>query len=281
MAELLLNDVEVPGRGDQETGKAAEGLAVLERFTHQPKQGRGQLGERVRCQQELFPMQAADQALDVPGLQGGAEHLAGGVRQLVGLIDDGGAGIRQDGRPVRPLVDGVRQEKVVVADLKRKSAIGAVLQKCTVPAALPAAVTGLRDADTVPVVIAEVRGSIHIQLLPEGEQGSASFPVFLAEIQLAQPPFQAVVADIVRFALADHSAQRLIEQAILHKYTGQEGQIFSLYGILQGNAGSGNKDRAELLSADGAVIEVYRPRRQVGVGFPNACPGVAVNSKIK
>lgn len=281
MAELLLNDVEVPGRGDQETGKAAEGLAVLERFTHQPKQGRGQLGERVRCQQELFPMQAADQALDVPGLQGGAEHLAGGVRQLVGLVDDDGAGVQQDRRPARAPVDGVCQKEVVIADLEGITAVIAVLQKGKISTAFLTAAAGLGNTDAVPVVIAEMGSAVHVQLLPEGEQGPACLPVFLAEIQLSQPPLQPDVTGVVGFALADHSAQRLIEQAILHKYTGQEGQIFSLYGILQGNAGSGNKDRAELLSADGAVIEVYRPRRQVGVGFPNACPGVAVNSKIK
>lgn len=85
----------------------------------------------------------------------------------------------------------------------------------------------------LPVEVAEMGGSIHVQLLPEGEQGPASLPVFLAQIKLAQPPFQAMVADIVGLAFADYSAKRLIRHTVLHQHVGQKRQVFVLNSILE------------------------------------------------
>ena len=87
------------------------------------------------------------------------------------------------------MVDGVCQEEVVVTDLERKISAAAFLQEGKVPAILPPTITGLRNTDTLPVIIAEMVRSVHVQLFSEKEQGSASLPVFLAQIKLAQPSF--------------------------------------------------------------------------------------------
>lgn len=46
--ELLPDDVQVAGRGDEKPGEGVERPAVLEGLIHQPKERRGQLGQHFR-----------------------------------------------------------------------------------------------------------------------------------------------------------------------------------------------------------------------------------------
>ena len=64
-------------------------------------------------------------------------------------------------------MDGVCQKDVVVADLERIATFVAVRQESEIPAVLLSAIAGLGNADTVPVVAAEMRGPVYVQLLSE------------------------------------------------------------------------------------------------------------------
>ena len=87
---------------------------------------------------------------------------------------------------------------------------------------------------------------------------------------MAQPPFQPLVADVVGFALADHSLDGFCDHAICYKYSGEKGQILIPHSLLQGDAGSGNKDRP-----GGPQAVEYNSGHKVGIGLANACSGVA------
>ena len=120
------------------------------------------------------------------------------------FVDDDSEAVRQDRRTARSPVDGVRQEEIVVANLEGVLAAVAAVQEIPVAAGFQLAVADLGNADPLPVVAAEAGRFVQVQLLPQGEQGVSRSPVFLAEVQLAQPPFQPLVADVVGLALAYH-----------------------------------------------------------------------------
>lgn len=117
--------------------------------------------------------------------------------------------------------------------------------------------------------------AIHVQLLPQGEQGSARFVVFLTQIKLAQAAFQTLVTDIVSFTFTDHSAELLVDQAVHHQNFGQERKILALNSVLQGDAGGGNEDGPEFPPTIRQKAEERCPRRQVGVRLADAGAGVA------
>ena len=104
----------------------------------------------------------------------------------MGLVHDEGAGIRENGLDPSAAMDGIRQQQVVVADLEEVLSGIAILQKGAIAAVFPLAVTGLGNADTLPVIAAEMGCLAHIELAPEGDQSRTGFPVLLAQIQLAQ-----------------------------------------------------------------------------------------------
>ena len=185
-----------------------------------PKEEAGGIRQGVRRQQVFLPPQIVDEALDVLGPEGDAEHLPGRFRQLVSLVDDNGETVRQDGLAARTTVDGVRQQEVVVADLEGILTAVAAIQKCAIPAVLLSAVADLGDAHPLPVITAEAGCFVQIQLLPQGEQGVSGPPILLAEVQLTQPPFQALVADVVGFALANHGLNGFRNHTVCRQTSG-------------------------------------------------------------
>lgn len=102
---------------------------------------------------------------------------------------------------------------------------------------------------------------VYVQLLPQREERLASPPVFLAQIKLAQATLQPGVTDIVGFALANHSQERLVDQAACGQGVRQYGQVFHLDGVLQGDAGSGDQDGAEGFAPVGTGAVKGYPRR--------------------
>ena len=94
--------------------------------------------------------------MDVSSLQGHAIHLAGSLRQLVGLVDDDGTTVRQDWPATRAAVDGVRQQEVVVADLEVKIVGITRLHEAEVSTAGLLAVAMGGDADTFLIVAAQM-----------------------------------------------------------------------------------------------------------------------------
>ena len=223
--ELPVDHRQAPLRRGQRFLVVVEGPA-LRRAIQLPQQGLGAVGQDFRRQQEAFSSQAVGQGADVIRCQGHPEHLAGCLRQLVGLVHDEGAGVRQDGLSPAAPVDGVRQQQVVVADLEEIAPGITVLQKGAIPAALPSAVADPGDADALPVIVTQVGRLVHVKLPPQGEQGRAGFPVLLLKIHLAQPLFQPRIADVVGLPLADHRLEGLGDHAVLRQHIGQQGEVF-------------------------------------------------------
>ncbi len=182
--ELPVDHRQAPLRRGQRFLVVVEGSALW-RPVQLPQQGLGAVGQHFRRQQEAFSPQAVGEGADVLRRQGHPKHLAGRLRQLVGLVHDEGAGVRQDGLSPAAPVDGVRQQQVVVADLDEIAPGITVLQKGAIPAALPSAVADPGDTDALPVIAAEMGRLVHVKLSPQGEQGRAGFPVLLLKIQLA------------------------------------------------------------------------------------------------
>ena len=247
---------------------------VLRRAVQLPQQALGAVVQDFCSQQEAFPSQTVGERTDVLRSQGHPEHLAGCLRQLVGLVHDEGAGVRQDGLSPAAPVDGVRQQQVVVADLEKIPPGIALLQKETIPAGLLRTVADLGDADTFPVIVAEMGDLVHVQLIPQRKQGIPGPPVFLSEIQLAQPPFQTVIADIVGLSLADHRLEGLCNHAVLRQQAGQQGEIFVPCRGLEGNAGGGDQNRSDREPTGGAEAVVHYPSHQIGVGLADPRPSV-------
>ena len=139
-------------------------------------------------------------------------------------------------------VDGICQQQVVVADLENIAVIIAAFQEAPVPAVLMIAVTELRNADTFPVITAEMRNLVHVQRILQGAKGVGGYRIFLLEVYLTKPPLQAFVTNIVTFSFADHREQWLVDLSIRQQRAGQQRKVFRLHGVLQGNAGSGDND---------------------------------------
>ena len=117
-------------------------------------------------------------------------------------------------------------------------------------------------------------GLVHVKLSTQGEQGCSGFPVFLLEIQLAQPPLQAVIADIVGFPLADHRLEGLDDHAVLRQHIGQQRKVFVPRRSLEGDAGGRDKDGLPLQATGGPETAVHRPGHQIGVGLADPRAGV-------
>ena len=167
------------------------------------RQRRRGLGEQF-CREDIpLHMQAADQLRKVMGVQRHAKHLAGGFRQLVGLVYDDGRTVRQDGLFLLAAMDEIRQQEVVVADLDRVLPALAGVQKAAVPAVLQLAVAPTRNADPLPVITAHPGQLVQIQHMPGGVQGLAGGGILMAALHLTDPPFQPGVAGVVGLALAD------------------------------------------------------------------------------
>lgn len=172
-------------------------------------------------------------------------------------------------------MDGVRQEQVVVANLKCKRIGIAGFQKPLIPAGFPFAVTELGDADALLIVATEMRRFISVQAVPQGKQHFRRTGVFLLQVHLCQPPLEPFVADVVGLALADYRLDGFRKQTVRRQSIGQQWKVFIQNSVLQGNAGGGNQDGPDVCAAGGMEVVKCNSSCEKCVGLSDAGPGVA------
>ena len=134
----------------------------------------------------------------------------------MGFIHDDDAVLREDGAFSLATVDSVCHQQIMIADLKQKLTFVAGLEEPLIAAVPLLAVADLRYADTLPVIAAEMRNSVHVQLFPKSPERRQRFRIFLCRIYLTQPPVQSLVADIMAFAFADDRFQWLGKNPVRH-----------------------------------------------------------------
>ena len=155
----------------------------------------------------------------------------------MGFIYDDDAMLRENGSFALTAVDGVRQQKIMVTDLEHISIRIAAFQKALIPAVLMIAVTELWNADTFPVIPAEMGDIVHVQRSLQRAKGVGGCRIFLLKVHLTKPPLQAFVANIMTFSFADHREQRAVDLSVCQQDAGQQRKVFRLHGVLQGDAG--------------------------------------------
>ena len=153
------------------------------------------------------------------------------------LIYDDDAVLGENGASTLTAVDGVRQQKIMVTDLEHISIRVAAFQKALVPTVLMVAVAELRNADTFPVITAEMGDIVHVQRSFQRAKGVGGCRIFLLKVHLTKPSLQAFVANIMAFAFADHREQRTVDLSVCQQDAGQQRKVFRLHGVLQGDAG--------------------------------------------
>ena len=134
----------------------------------------------------------------------------------MGFIHDDDAVLREDRAFSLVAVDSICHQQIMIADLKQKLIFVAGLEKPLIAAVLLLAVADLRYADTLPVIAAEMRNSVHVQRFPKSPERRQRFRIFLCRIYLTQPPIQPLVADIMAFAFADDRFQWLGKNPVRH-----------------------------------------------------------------
>ena len=134
----------------------------------------------------------------------------------MGFIHDDDAVLREDGAFSLAAVDGVCHQQIMIADLKQKLIFVAGLEEPLIAAVPLFAVADLRYADTLPVIAAEMRNSVHVQRFLKSPERCQRFRIFLCKVYLTQPPVQSLVADIMAFAFADDRFQWLGKNPVRH-----------------------------------------------------------------
>ena len=134
----------------------------------------------------------------------------------MGFIHDDDAVLREDGAFSLAAVDGVCHQQIMIADLKQKLIFVAGLEEPLIAAVPLFAVADLRYADTLPVIAAEMRNSVHVQRFPKSPERCQRFRIFLSKVYLTQPSVQPLVADIMAFAFADDRFQWLGKNPVRH-----------------------------------------------------------------
>ena len=134
----------------------------------------------------------------------------------MGFIHDDDTVLREDGAFSLAAVDSVCHQQIMIADLKQKLTFVAGLEKPLIAAVPLFAVADLRYADTLPVIAAEMRNSVHVQRFPKSPERRQRFRIFLCRIYLTQPPVQSLIADIMAFAFADDRFQWLGKNPVRH-----------------------------------------------------------------
>ena len=240
-----------------------------------PKRRSYRLLQGLRSKDIPFSPQRPDQGSQLCCCQCGAKHLSGCLRQLVSLVQNQGAPLRDQRPASQAPVDRVCQQQIVVADLHLVPIRGTYLHEALIPAALPSAVADLGHADTGSVISAEVLGHVQIQVIPEGQQGLSGPRAFFGQIHRLQAPLQTLVAHIVVFPLSKHCPDGVLGHLVLYQHRGEKGQVFIQHRVLQGNAGGGNENWPVRQAPGSAAAEKHDAGHQVGVGLSNPCPGVA------
>ena len=134
----------------------------------------------------------------------------------MGFIHDDDAVLREDGAFSLAAVDGVCHQQIMIADLKQKLIFVAGLEEPLISAVPLFAVADLRYADTLPVIAAEMRNSVHVQRFLKSPERCQRFRIFLSKIYLTQPSVQSLVADIMAFPFADDRFQWLGKNPVRH-----------------------------------------------------------------
>ena len=109
----------------------------------------------------------------------------------------------------------------MVADLENIAVIIAAFQEAPVPAVLMIAVAELRNADTFPVITAEMGDIVHVQRSLQRAKGVGGCRIFLLKVHLTKPPLQAFVANIMTFSFADHREQWAVDLSVCQQGAGQ------------------------------------------------------------
>ena len=104
------------------------------------------------------------------------------------------------------------------------------------------AVAELRNADTFPVITAEMGDIVHVQRSLQRAKGVGGCRIFLLKVHLTKPSLQAFVANIMAFAFADHREQWAVDLSVCQQGAGQQRKVFCLHSVLQGDAGGGDND---------------------------------------
>ena len=134
----------------------------------------------------------------------------------MGFIHDDDAVLREDGAFSLAAVDGVCHQQVMIADLKQKLIFVAGLEEPLIAAVPLFAVADLRYADTLPVIAAEMRNSVHVQRFLKSPERCQRFRIFLSKVYLTQPSVQPLVADIMAFSFTDDRFQWLGKNPVRH-----------------------------------------------------------------
>ena len=227
------------------------------------------------CRQNIpFLAQPADQVPNVIPGQCLPEHLPGSVRQLVCLVYHQSAVFRQNGLLPGAPVDGIGQQQVMIADLEGKIIGGTHLHKIPIPASIPVATADLGNANTLPVIAAEMGSLVNIQMVLQGYECLGCLGILLCKVGPAQPVLQTKVADIVGLAFSDDGPDGFLQFAVCHQHRGQQGQILVQHRPLQGDAGSGDNDGLLCQLAGGTIAVNRDPGHQIGKGLSDAGPGI-------
>ena len=139
-------------------------------------------------------------------------HLAGGIRQLVGLVDDQSPVIIQKGPQFLQAMGCIGQQIVVVADLDEDLRTSGLFQVLMVAAAVPQPagfLADFRNAHLAAVKTAQASDSVQVIIALKGEQRFPLFLVFVLPLDGLQPLGKAGVADEPLLPLANHGPDGL------------------------------------------------------------------------
>ena len=144
-------------------------------------------------------------------------HLAGGIRQLVGLVDEESSVVPQQGPQAVLPVGGVGKQIVVVADLDEDFRTSGLFQVLMVAAAIPQSagfLADLRNAHLAAVKTAQASDSVQVIIALKGEQRFPLFLVFILPLDGLQPLGKAGIADEPLLPLANHGPDRLRDNMV-------------------------------------------------------------------
>ena len=202
-------------------------------------------------------------------------HLPGRLRELVGLVDEEGSVVPQQGPQAILPVSGVGKQIVVIADLDEYSGIARSLPGFPITAEQPLGAVPQADwghAHLPPVKAAEVGHAVQVHQFPQGVQSRPLQGVLGLALHGLQTPEQPEVADIPAFSLAHGESDGFRNHLVLHQNAGEKGQVLPGDGLLQRHGGGGHHHRA---AVKGPVLFQQDDGGEVGVGLADAHPGVA------
>lgn len=116
-SDLLLDQFQSMVRPVQEWDEVRKGPVSIPGSGQFPKRRSCRLLQSLRGEEIPFSPQCPNQFMYLCRCQCDTKHLTGGLRQLVSLIQNQGAPLREQRTASQVPVDGVCQQQIVVADL--------------------------------------------------------------------------------------------------------------------------------------------------------------------